>query len=149
MKDCITRFKESCGKVGNMIKDFIARFKKAWAAFVRTWRFEKDAGEMTKRVRKEVEYAIDCERNSAIKENDYTLEDVPESIRHYVPKGGPDNVTPDIAQFLGFGPDLFPEYENKCMYNGLRPMACIGPGCQKIGDGNPMHCPYWIEDKEE
>lgn len=50
---------------------------------------------------------------------------------------------------LGFGPDLFPEYENKCMYNGLRPMACIGPGCQKNGDGNPMHCPYWIEDKED
>lgn len=37
----------------------------------------------------------------------------------------------------------------RSMYNGLRPMACIGPGCQKNGDGNPMHCPYWIEDKEE
>lgn len=31
----------------------------------------------------------------------------------------------------------------------LRPMACIGPGCKKNGDGNPMHCPYWIEDKED
>ena len=51
MEDIIARFKKSCGKVGDMIKEFIARFKKAWAAFVRTWRFEKDAGEMTKRVR--------------------------------------------------------------------------------------------------
>ena len=75
MKDVIDRFKESCEKVGNTIKEFIARFKKAWAAFVRTWKFEKDVGSTTKRVRKEVEYAIDCERNSAIEENDYTFLD--------------------------------------------------------------------------
>ena len=29
MEDIIARFKESCGKVGDMIKEFIARFKKA------------------------------------------------------------------------------------------------------------------------
>ena len=52
------------------MKDFIARFKKAWAAFVRTWKFEKDIGSTTERVREEVEYAINCERNSAIEEND-------------------------------------------------------------------------------
>ena len=57
------------------MKNLIARFKKAWAAFVRTWKFEKDVGGMTKRVREEVEYAIDCERNSAIKENDYSFLD--------------------------------------------------------------------------
>ena len=57
------------------MKIFIARFKKAWAAFVRTWKFEKDVGGMTKRVREEVEYAIYCERNSAIEENDYTFLD--------------------------------------------------------------------------
>lgn len=75
MEDIIARFKESCGKVGNMMKDVIARFKKAWAAFVRTWKFEKDVGGMTKRVRKEVEYAIECERNSAVEENDYSFLD--------------------------------------------------------------------------
>ena len=75
MKDCIARFKEACEKVGNMMKDLIARLKKAWASFVRTWRFEKDAGEMTKRVREEVEYAIDCERKSAVEENDYNFLD--------------------------------------------------------------------------
>ena len=75
MEDIIARFKESCGKVGNMMKDFIARFKKAWAAFIRTWRFEKDVGGMTKRVREEVEYAIDCERKSAVEENDYSFLD--------------------------------------------------------------------------
>lgn len=57
------------------MKDVIARFKKAWAAFVRTWKFEKDVGGMTKRVRKEVEYAIECERNSAVEENDYSFLD--------------------------------------------------------------------------
>lgn len=55
MEDIIARFKESCGKVGNMIKEFIARFKKARAAFVRTWKFEKDVGSTTERVRKEVD----------------------------------------------------------------------------------------------
>lgn len=75
MEDIIARFKESCGKVGDMIKEFIARFKKAMRAFVRTWRFEKDVGSTTKRVREEVEYAIECERNSAIKDNDYTFLD--------------------------------------------------------------------------
>ena len=97
--------------------------------------------------------ALYCVRNAGVTPIAYKayekLDDIPESIRHYVPKGGPDKVTPDIAQFLGFGPDLFPEYENKCMYNGLRPMSCIGPGCQKNGDGNPIHCPYWIEDEED
>lgn len=57
------------------MKDVIARFKKAWAAFVRTWKFEKDVGGMTKRIRKEVEYAIECERNSAVEENDYSFLD--------------------------------------------------------------------------
>ena len=57
------------------MKNLIARFKKAWAAFIRTWKFEKDVGSTTERVRKEVEYAIDCERNSAIKENDYSFLD--------------------------------------------------------------------------
>ena len=75
MEDIIARFKESCGKVGDMIKEFIARFKKAWAAFVRTWRFEKDVGSTTERVRKEVEYAIECERKGAIEENDYAFLD--------------------------------------------------------------------------
>ena len=75
MEDIIARFKKACGKVGDMIKDLIARLKKAWAAFVRTWRFEKDVGSTTERVREEVEYAIDCERNSAIEENDYNFLD--------------------------------------------------------------------------
>ena len=75
MEDIIARFKESCGKVGDMIKEFIARFKKAWAAFVRTWKFEKDIGSTTERVRKEIEYAIDCERKSAVEENDYSFLD--------------------------------------------------------------------------
>lgn len=75
MEDIIAHFKEACEKGGNMMKDLIARFKKAWAAFVRTWKFEKDAGEMTKRVREEVEYAIDCERKEAIEENDDTFLD--------------------------------------------------------------------------
>lgn len=57
------------------MKNLIARFKKAWAAFVRTWKFEKDVGGMTKRVREEVEYAIECERKSAIEENDYSFLD--------------------------------------------------------------------------
>ena len=58
-----------------MTKDFIARLKKAWAAFIRTWRFEKDVGSTTKRVREEVEYAIECERKGAIEENDYSFLD--------------------------------------------------------------------------
>lgn len=57
------------------MKNFIARFKKAWSAFVRTWKFEKDVGSTTERVRKEVEYAIECERKGAIEENDYTFLD--------------------------------------------------------------------------
>lgn len=57
------------------MKNLIARFKKAWAAFVRTWRFEKDVGSTTERVRKEVEYAVECERNSAVEENDYSFLD--------------------------------------------------------------------------
>ena len=57
------------------MKNLIARFKKAWGAFVRTWKFEKNVGSTTERVRKEVEYAIECERNSAIEENDYTFLD--------------------------------------------------------------------------
>lgn len=97
--------------------------------------------------------ALYCVRNAGVTPSTYEtyekLEDIPESIRHYAPKGEPEVTTPDIAQFLGFGPDLFPEYENKCMYNGLRSMACIGPGCRQIGDGNPTHCAYWIENKEE
>ena len=48
------------------MKEFIARFKKAWAAFVRTWKFEKDVGWMTKRVREEVEYAIDIAKTEAV-----------------------------------------------------------------------------------
>ncbi len=92
-------------------------------------------------------------RNTGVVPNTCTtyekLEDIPESIRHYAPKGDPKVIVPDVAQFLGLGPELFPEYENRCMWNGLRPMACIGPGCQQIGEGNPMDCPYWIKDKEE
>lgn len=57
------------------MKDFIARFKKAWGAFVRTWKFEKDVGSTTERVRKEVEYAIECERKEAIEDNDFTFVD--------------------------------------------------------------------------
>ena len=57
------------------MKDLVARFKKAWSAFVRTWKFEKDVGGMTKRVREEVKYAIECERKSAIEENDYSFLD--------------------------------------------------------------------------
>ena len=68
MKDFIARFKKA-------IEDFITRFKKAWGAFVRTWKFEKNVGSTTERVREEVEYAIDCERNSAIEENDDTFLD--------------------------------------------------------------------------
>lgn len=57
------------------MKNFIARFKKAWGAFVRTWKFEKDVGLTTERVRKEVEYAIECERKEAIEDNDFTFVD--------------------------------------------------------------------------
>lgn len=57
------------------MKNFITRFKKALGAFVRTWKFEKDVGSTTERVRKEVEYAIECERKGAIKENDDTFLD--------------------------------------------------------------------------
>lgn len=57
------------------MKNFIARFKKAWGAFVRTWKFEKNVGSTTERVRKEVEYAIECERKNAIEENDDTFLD--------------------------------------------------------------------------
>lgn len=57
------------------MKDFIARFKKAWGAFVRTWKFEKNVGSTTERVRKEVEYAIECERKEAGDLNDYSFID--------------------------------------------------------------------------
>lgn len=57
------------------MKNFIIRFKKAWDAFVRVWKFEKDVGSTTERVRKEVEYAIKCEREGAVKDNDYTFLD--------------------------------------------------------------------------
>lgn len=57
------------------MKDFIARFKKAWDAFVRTWKFEKDVGSTTDRVRKEVEYAIECEKKEAGDLNDYSFTD--------------------------------------------------------------------------
>lgn len=57
------------------MKNFIARFKKAWSAFLRTWKFEKDVGSTTERVRNEVEYAIECERKAAIEENDDTFLD--------------------------------------------------------------------------
>lgn len=57
------------------MKNFIARFKKAWGAFVRTWKFEKDVGSTTERVRKEVEYAIECERKEAGDLNDYSFMD--------------------------------------------------------------------------
>lgn len=70
------------------MKNFIARFKKAWGAFVRTWKFEKDVGGMTKRVREEVEYAIECERKGAIEENDdtfldYVIEGYRSALRAY------------------------------------------------------------------
>ena len=97
--------------------------------------------------------ALYCVRNAGVTPSTYItyekLEDIPESIRHYAPKGDPKVIVPDIAQLLGFGPELYPEYENRCMYNGRRPMACIGVGCYLIGEGNPTHCHYWIKDKEE
>lgn len=57
------------------MKNFIARFKKAWGAFVRTWKFEKYVGSTTERVRKEVEYAIKCEREDADDIHDYDFLD--------------------------------------------------------------------------
>ena len=49
--------------------------------------------------------ALYCVRNAGVTPSTYEtyekLEDIPESIRHYAPKGGPDKVTPDIAQFHG------------------------------------------------
>ena len=91
--------------------------------------------------------------NTGVTPNTYTtcekLEDIPESIRHYAPKGDPKVIDPDTAQFLGLGPALYPEYENRCMYNGFRAMACVGPGCLLQFIDNPIYCPYWIKDKEE
>lgn len=55
------------------MKNFVSRFKKAWDAFVRTWKFEKDVGSTTERVRQEVEYAIECEREGAIKDDDFAF----------------------------------------------------------------------------
>ena len=68
MKDFIARFMKTWDAL-------IARFKKAWAAFVRTWNFEKDVGSTTERVRKEVEYAIECEKKEATEDNDYAFLD--------------------------------------------------------------------------
>lgn len=57
------------------MKNFITRFKKAWDAFVRTWKFEKNIGSTTKRVRQEVDYAIECEREDSIKDDDFAFLD--------------------------------------------------------------------------
>lgn len=88
-----------------------------------------------------------CISNTGVKPTEYTtyekLEDIPESIRHYAPAGMPEFVDPDIAQVLGFGPDLYPELEDKCGYNGYQFTACIGPGCHFVGEGALTGCQYW------
>lgn len=69
------------------MKDFIARFKKSWGAFIRTWKFEKDVGSTTERVRREVEYAIECERKGINEEDyhflDYIVECYRSALRAY------------------------------------------------------------------
>lgn len=95
--------------------------------------------------------ALYCVRNAGVTPSTYEtyekLEDIPKSIRHYAPKGEPEQVNPDIAQFLGFGPDLFPECENRCSFFGHPLRACIGPGCRWIGEGDPTKCQYWSKEE--
>ena len=95
--------------------------------------------------------ALYCVRNAGVTSSTYEtyekLEDIPKSIRHYAPKGEPRQVGPDAAQFLGFGPDLFPEFENRCSVFGHPLRACVGPGCREVGEGNPDKCPYWREEE--
>lgn len=74
-----------------------------------------------------------------------TIDEVPESIRHYAPKGDAIFVTPDAAQVLGFGDVFYPEYEQKCGYYGWRKDSCVGRECNILGDKKPQECEYWID----
>lgn len=73
-----------------------------------------------------------------------SIEDVPEGIRHYAPKE-PTLVTPDCAQVLGFGRELYPEYERRCCYESGRVDACVGQKCNILGEKKPEECEYWID----
>lgn len=93
-------------------------------------------------------YCVSSTGVTTIEKTTYeSINDIPESIRHYAPKGEAELIPPDVAQYLGFGPDLFPELEKKCMYFGDPVQPCIGPGCNEVGEGSPIYCPYWVKEK--
>lgn len=77
------------------------------------------------------------------------IEDIPQDIRHYAPKCQPVFVTPDVAQFLGLGGILYPEYQYKCSYGCVGPTHCLGPGCAMLTpeNPNPQNCKYWKDDE--
>lgn len=73
------------------------------------------------------------------------IEDVPESIRHYAPKGEAVFVDPLDAQVLGFGDVFYPEYERRCCYESGRVEACVGQECNLLKGKKPEECEYWID----
>lgn len=78
-----------------------------------------------------------------VEKNTYeTIEEVPEGIRHIAPKE-PTFVTPDCAQSLGFGKELYPEYEKRCSYYSGRRFSCVGETCTVLGKKKPQECEYW------
>ena len=76
------------------------------------------------------------------------INDIPESIRHYAEGKSPKEVTPDVAQSLGFGEYLYPEMENRCsLYGNKKITPCLGTICGFIAfpDRKLETCPHWIK----
>lgn len=74
-----------------------------------------------------------------------TLEEVPESIRHYAANSELRFYQPDIARMLGVIDILYPDYP-KCGLEGYEGKNCIAEGCRHADyvklDGH-VDCPYF------
>lgn len=69
-------------------------------------------------------------------------EDIPQSIRHYAPKGEPKFVGPDMAAILGVKNILYPNFP-KCSHPDYLGKDCIAESCQYAESNNYRVCPYF------
>ena len=69
-------------------------------------------------------------------------EDIPESIRHYAPKGEPKFVGPDLARIFGVRDILYPNFPN-CGHPEFAGRSCIAEACKYAVDGDYTKCPYF------
>ena len=76
-----------------------------------------------------------------------TRDQIPESIRHYAPKGEPKFVGPDMAAIFGVLDILYPNFP-KCNHPDYIEKRCIAEAC-KFADPTYQDCPYFDKTYKE